>query len=79
MQKQQQLETAQQPGRKSGRNAESHQASMATMEPAIHDGVSLEQMLISENMKRAWKQVKRNKGAAGIERGQECSRSTREP
>jgi RNA-directed DNA polymerase len=67
MQKQQQLETAQQTGRKSERSAVSHQASMAAKESSIHEGVSLEQMLSSESMKRAWKQVKRNKGAAGID------------
>jgi len=67
MQKQQQLEAAQQTGRNSVRSAASHQASMATKEPSIHEGVSLEQMLSPENMKRAWKQVKRNKGAAGVD------------
>ena len=40
---------------------------MAIKNPAIHEGVSLEQMLSADNMKRAWKQVKRNKGAAGVD------------
>jgi len=40
---------------------------MATRESTVHEGISLEQMLRSENMKKAWKQVKRNKGAAGVD------------
>jgi len=67
MQKQQQLEAAEPTGRKSGRIAVLDQASVATKNPAIHEGVSLEQMLSADNMKRAWKQVKRNKGAAGVD------------
>jgi RNA-directed DNA polymerase len=42
---------------------------MAATEPSIHEEEepSLEQMLSSENMKRAWRQVKRNNGAAGVD------------
>lgn len=65
MQKQRELEPNSSTGRKSADGDGSHQALMAMAGPTVHDGVSLEEMLSSDNMKRAWQQVKGNKGAAG--------------
>ena len=36
------------------------------MQPALHDDL-MERVLDSENMQRAWKRVKANKGASGID------------
>ena len=36
------------------------------MQPALHDGL-MERMLAADNLRRAWRQVKRNRGAPGID------------
>ena len=67
MQKQRELELETDAGRQSVDGDRSHQAPVATEDCTVHDGISLEEMLSTDNMKRAWKQVKRNKGAAGVD------------
>lgn len=37
------------------------------MPPALHDGL-MERILAADNLRRAWRQVKRNRGAPGIDR-----------
>lgn len=36
------------------------------IQPALHDGL-MERILAADNLRRAWRQVKRNRGAPGID------------
>ena len=69
MQKQRKLEPVQTIGQKSVVSNGSCQASLARIDPFSNEKTeaTLERVLASENMQRAWKQVRRNKGAAGVD------------
>jgi len=67
-QKQRKLETAADLARQAEDAPGLPQARTALTEQSEYEtGPSLEQMLSHANMQKAWRQVKRNKGAAGID------------